>query len=132
MENRGAFSPRGARALQAELRAKGVDQARIDEVLDEKDAAEDERAYQAGLKRLRLLARCDEDEFRQRMGAFLQRRGFDYETARSAAERLCCVNRRLDCELVRKAGPPAWLHGLLRRHYSLAPCALRCRHPHAG
>lgn len=88
VENRGAFSPRGARALQAELRAKGVDQARIDEVLDEKDEGEDERAYQAGLKRLRLLARCDEDEFRQRMYAFLQRRGFDYETARATAERL--------------------------------------------
>ena len=88
VENRGAFSPRGARALQAELRAKGVDQARIAEVLDEKDEGEDERAYQAGLKRLRLLARCDEDEFRKRLCAFLQRRGFDYETARATAERL--------------------------------------------
>src|SRR5438067_6732592 len=88
IENRGAFSPRGARALQAELRAKGVDQARIDEVLEEEDAGEDERAYQAGLKRLRLLARCDEDEFRRRMYAFLQRRGFDHETARSTTERL--------------------------------------------
>jgi regulatory protein len=88
VENRGAFSPRGARALQAELRAKGVDQARIDEVLDEKDEGEDERAYQAGLKRVRLLARCDEDEFRKRLCAFLQRRGFDYETARATAERL--------------------------------------------
>ena len=88
VENRGTFSPRGARALQAELRAKGVDQACIDEVLDEKEEGEDERAYQAGLKRLRLLARCDEDEFRQRIYAFLQRRGFDYETARATAERL--------------------------------------------
>src|SRR5437868_4706799 len=68
--------------------AMGVDQARIDEVLDEKDEGEDERAYQAGLKRLRLLARCDEDEFRKRLCAFLQRRGFDYETARGTAERL--------------------------------------------
>ena len=88
VDNRGAFSPRGARALQAELRAKGVDQARIDEVLDEKNEGEDERAYQAGLKRVRLLARCDEDEFRHRLCTFLQRRGFDYETARAAAERL--------------------------------------------
>jgi regulatory protein len=88
VENRGAFSPRGARALQAELRAKGVDQGQIDEALEENVAGEDERAYQAGLKRLRLLARCDEDEFRRRMYAFLQRRGFDYETARSTTERL--------------------------------------------
>ena len=88
VENRGSFSPRGARALQAELRARGVDQARIDAALAEESAGEDERAYQAGLKRLRLLARGDEDEFRQRMCAFLQRRGFDYETARSVAARL--------------------------------------------
>ena len=88
VDNRGAFSPRGERALQAELRAKGVDQARIDAALEEKDEGEDERAYQAGLKRLRLLARCDEDEFRKRLCAFLQRRGFDYETARATAERL--------------------------------------------
>ena len=40
------------------------------------------------LKRLRLLAHCDEDEFRKRLCTFLQRRGFDYETARATAERL--------------------------------------------
>lgn len=88
VENRAAFSPRGARALQAELRAKGVEQEHIDEVLEERDEDEDERAYQAGLKRLRSLARLDEEEFRRRMYGFLQRRGFDYETARTATARL--------------------------------------------
>ena len=58
--------------------------------------------------------------------------GRDARADHLAGERLCCVNRRLDRELARRAGPPAWLHGLLRRHYSLAPCALPCRHPHAG
>ena len=88
IENRGAFSPRGARALQAELRAKGVDAARIDAALEETGEGEEERAYQAGRKRLRLLARLDEDEFRRRMYGFLQRRGFDYETTRAATARL--------------------------------------------
>ena len=91
IENRAAFSPRGARSLQAELRAKGVDRAQVDEVLEESEEngeGEEERAYAAGQKRLRLLARLDEDEFRRRMYAFLQRRGFDYETARSTTERL--------------------------------------------
>jgi len=92
IENRGAFSPRGDRALQAELRAKGVDPGRIDEALEETEAetgaGEEERAYQAGHKRLRLLARLDEDEFRRRMYAFLQRRGFGYGTARAVVERL--------------------------------------------
>lgn len=88
IENRGAFSPRGARALQAELRAKGVAPEGIDEALQETGEGEEERAYQAGRKRLRLFARLDEDEFRRRMYGFLQRRGFDYETARAATARL--------------------------------------------
>jgi len=88
IENRAAFSPRGARSLQAELRAKGVDRSQIDEVLEESEEGEGERAYAAGFKRLRLLARLDEDEFRRRMYGFLQRRGFDYETVRVTTERL--------------------------------------------
>jgi regulatory protein len=88
VENRDAFNPRGARAIRAELRAKGVDQARIDEALNESGGEDDDRAYQAGLKRLGLLKRLDEETFRRRMYAYLQRRGFDYESARSATERL--------------------------------------------
>lgn len=88
VENRDAFNPRGARAIRAELRAKGVDQARIDEALDESGGDDDDRAYQAGLKRLGLLRRLDEETFRRRMYGFLQRRGFDYDSARSATERL--------------------------------------------
>jgi len=91
VENRAAFSPRGARSLQAELRAKGVDRVQIDAALEESEEegeGEEERAYAAGLKRLRLLARLEEDDFRRRMYAFLQRRGFDYETSRATTERL--------------------------------------------
>lgn len=88
IENRAAFSPRGTRALTAELRAKGVDQGEIDEALQETGDGEDERAYRAGSRRLRALSRLDEDEFRRKMYGFLQRRGFDFETARAATERL--------------------------------------------
>jgi regulatory protein len=88
VENRATFSPRGDRALQAELRAKGVAGAEIDAVLEETGESEEDRAYRAGQKRLRLLARLDPESFRRRMYAFLQRRGFDYETSRSATERL--------------------------------------------
>lgn len=91
IENRAAFSPRGARALQAELRAKGVKQETIEGALeegDEDEGSEEERAYQAGLKRLRSLGRLDEETFRRRMYGFLQRRGFDYDAVRDATERL--------------------------------------------
>lgn len=88
VENRATFSPRGDRALQAELRAKGVAGPEIDVVLEETGESEEARAYRAGQKRLRLLSRLDRETFRRRMYSYLQRRGFDYETARAATERL--------------------------------------------
>lgn len=88
VENRAAFSPRGARQLQAELRAKGVHRDDIDGALSQSNASEDESAHQAGMKRLRLFARLDEAAFHRRMHAFLLRRGFDHETARTTAARL--------------------------------------------
>jgi regulatory protein len=88
VENRATFSPRGDRALQAELRAKGVASSEIDTVLEETDESEEDRAYRAGQRRLRLLSRLDHETFRRRMYSFLQRRGFDYEAARAATERL--------------------------------------------
>ncbi len=88
IDNRTQFNPRGARALHAELRAKGVDNAQIESAIEESGAGDEDQAYQAGLKRLRALERLDEQTFRQRMYGFLLRRGFDYEQARAATERL--------------------------------------------
>lgn len=85
IENRAAFSPRGQRALRAELRSKGVDNEVIADSLDGDD---DAAAYQAGLKRMRLLANSDYETFRRKLIPFLQRRGFAYETARLAMQRL--------------------------------------------
>jgi regulatory protein len=77
-------SPRSTRALTAELRAKGIDAETLQPALAEIDdrAAATVAAYrQAG--RLRSLPY---PEFRKRLYAFLQRRGFGYEEARRAAE----------------------------------------------
>ena len=87
IENRTAFKPLGARALRYELRQKGLDQAVIDglvqEIVDEDDAA-----YQAARKRLATYRRSTPQQFIQKMGAFLQRRGFGYGTSRQAIQRL--------------------------------------------
>jgi regulatory protein len=88
IENRTAFSPRGARALRAELRAKGVAHDEIDAALENAPTADDELAYQAGLKRMRVWARLDADVMRERAYGYLRRRGFDDETARAVTERL--------------------------------------------
>ena len=79
--------PRGARLLKAELRQKGLSADLAGEALAEvKDDAES--AYQAAAKRARGLGGLDERTFRQRLGGFLQRRGFGYESANAAVTRL--------------------------------------------
>jgi len=86
-ENREAFNPRGARLLSLELRRKGVDREVIDEAL-EGALDEDEGALAAGRRKLKQLSGLEYREFRQKMGAYLARRGFDYDTARDAVAKL--------------------------------------------
>ena len=85
-EQRDRFSPRSARAIQQELRQHGVDRETAAASADPQ--ADEERAIQAGRKRLASLAQADYPTFALRMGGFLQRRGFGYGVARSAMRRL--------------------------------------------
>jgi len=82
IESREQFSPRGARALKNELRLKGVERDVVDELVD--DEQDEERALRAGRKKAISLANIpdiDYATFRNRLGSFLQRRGFGYEVA---------------------------------------------------
>jgi regulatory protein len=86
VENRERFSPRSARALGVELRQRGI--AR--ETADAATAPEldEERALAAGRARSYALRGLDFQAFRERMGAFLVRRGFGYEVAGRAVRQL--------------------------------------------
>ncbi len=89
IENRNEFRPRGRRALAMELKQRGVDPNTIELSLQSID--EEALAYQAALKQARKLRDLDAQNFRQKMFAFLARRGFPYEisaplTARVWAE----------------------------------------------
>ena len=86
VENRSAFRPRGRRALAIELRQKGLADEAIDEAL--RDLDEDNLAYQAALKQSRRYAGLEWQVYRQKMGAFLTRRGFGYEVAKPVIERV--------------------------------------------
>jgi len=85
IESREQFSPRGARALKNELRMKGVERDVVDEMVN--DEQDEERALRAGRKKAIALANApniDFATFRNRLGSFLQRRGFGYQvTART-------------------------------------------------
>jgi len=87
VEDRLRNRPRGRRALQYELRQKGIADSLINEVLDD---LLDERlaAYEAAEARVRRMRGASQREFKQKVGAFLQRRGFGYEAANRALESL--------------------------------------------
>jgi regulatory protein len=75
-ENRNSFRPRSQKMLKQELRRKGVESEVINEVVEDID--ETENAYRAALTRVRTLPVSDYQVFHQRLGGYLQRRGFNY------------------------------------------------------
>jgi regulatory protein len=96
VENREQFRPRAGRALRFELKRKGLSNAAITDALASVD--EDESAYRAGGERARRWRTLEHREFRDKLGAFLVRRGFSYDTAKRAAERWWLETRDEDSQ----------------------------------
>jgi len=86
VESRDQTRPRSRRLLASELRIKGVAGQTTERSLA--DLNEDDAAYRAGARRGRMLAALPYAEFRRRLGGFLLRRGFAYETVRATVNRL--------------------------------------------
>jgi regulatory protein len=111
VESRDRARPRGERALQNELRLKGVDRALVDAVLDERRSAvgdapapDNDAAERLLEKHRRTLDRIDDPRKRRERGyALLARNGFDPETCREVAARV--ANPESDEDLV--SGGPA-------------------------
>lgn len=85
LENRERFRPRGRQALRYELRQKGLSNDLIETALDTVD--EDEAAWAAVAGKLHQWHSLDEPAFKQKVMAFLSRRGFDYDVASQTAQR---------------------------------------------
>jgi regulatory protein len=77
VENRNTFRPRSRRALSMELRRKGLDDELVQKVLDE-NVNEDSLALEAARKYVRKVQGLEWQDFRQKLGGFLGRRGFSY------------------------------------------------------
>lgn len=86
VEQRATHKPRGSRLLKQELRQKGVNQDVVAEALPDDD--DEDGAYRAAQRKAVSLRAFDERTFKQRLGAFLQRRGYGYETVRTVSSRL--------------------------------------------
>mgnify|MGYP001466609679 CR=1 FL=1 len=89
IEQRESFKPRGARALRAELRQKGVDATIIDQALSESVVDEDEGAYRVAAQKMsRWIDSEDYWQFQKKLGSFLARRGYNWDVVRRVSERL--------------------------------------------
>ena len=86
IEQRLTFKPRSQMALRYELQQKGVSRDVMDELLNEVD--EVAAAQDAAQRKLNSLRHLPEDQFRAKLGGFLQRRGFRYETIRQVIDDL--------------------------------------------
>lgn len=89
--NRQNVSPRGAQALRQELRAKGVDREIADEVIAEQTDEDSERAACEAVARKAVRRYADSPDrttFQRKLGGYLQRRGFRFETIKPILEQL--------------------------------------------
>ena len=80
LDNRSRFRPRSAKAIRYELIQKGVERDAIDAALEELD--EDAAAWDAAAAKIDRFRNLPQEEFERKLGAFLARRGFSFETAR--------------------------------------------------
>lgn len=86
VQERERFRPRGRVALRQELRQKGIAPDVIDETLQLVD--NEAAALRAGRTQAQRLASADLRVFRQRLGGYLLRRGFDHEIVWSVVDQL--------------------------------------------
>ena len=85
-------SPRGRRLLRHELLAKGIAVETAAQAVA--TVAEEEIARRAAEKKAHCLRNLDYPTFRRRLGQFLLRRGFPYDTARALVEELWRESQR--------------------------------------
>jgi regulatory protein len=87
VENRNTFRPRSRRALSMELRRKGLDDEIVQKVLDE-TVNEDALALEAARKYVRKVQGLEWQDFRQKLGGFLGRRGFSYSVTAQVLQKI--------------------------------------------
>ena len=92
LDQRETFRPRSGMALQQELTQKGVSREIVEEVLGALD--EEDAAVRAAERKAAQWSHLPADEFNQKVGAFLQRRGFGYAIIRTAVAALWAEHGR--------------------------------------
>lgn len=88
VENRLKFRPQGKIVLKLELTKKGIAKEVIDNILDQINPGKQQQIADllAQKKLLRYKNNLDKKQIYQKLAAFLARRGFDWETIKSAID----------------------------------------------
>ncbi|MBI2074421.1 MAG: RecX family transcriptional regulator [Candidatus Levybacteria bacterium] len=88
IEQRTTFRPRGLRLIKIELRQKGIDQEIVEKILRNKDIKILGKDLINKLieKRLPRYKGLEKREIYQKLGQFLARKGFDYDTIKEAID----------------------------------------------
>jgi len=84
-ESRDRTSPRSQRLLRQELVAAGITFDAAEEAVA--DISNEDAAYRVASGRRRSLKRLEEQAYRNRLSAYLQRRGFGWDVIRATVER---------------------------------------------
>ncbi len=80
IEQRETFKPRSRLALRQELMQKGVSRAVVDAAVEQVD--ESAAARRAAVKQARRWTHLSDEEYRNKLGRYLQRLGFPYDIIR--------------------------------------------------
>ena len=84
VEQRTKFQPKSLRVIKIELKQKGISQDLIGSIIQN----DLERAKELVRKKLPRYQNLDKNKLYQKLGGFLARRGFDYETIKESIDGL--------------------------------------------
>jgi regulatory protein len=88
VEQRQTHGPRGARLIRAELSRLGVDRSRAETATAPLGESAEDDAYRAAARHAARLRHLDQATFGHRLGQWLARRGFDWDTITPVVQRL--------------------------------------------
>lgn len=86
VENRNTLHPRSQRLIAYELRNKGITEDIIHDSLQSVD--DDQTAFDLAFRYSKRLANLDWQTFRKRLGGYLARKGYGYETINQVIRRI--------------------------------------------
>lgn len=85
-ENRDSFNPRSRSLTRLELQKKGVAKEVIEKAVG--IIEDDDSAYRAASRHVKSMRWSDREQFRRRLGSYLERRGFGYAVINNTLQKI--------------------------------------------